>query len=434
MERVFPLLEEAFFKGIEAASPERAIPAHLKSEGGRLLVNRDGRWEDISPGVKGRLLIISTGKAAGGMYRAAVKVTGIPHVGIVASPDPHASCPGADHFRGGHPFPDSGSVASARAILSAMAGIGEQDTLLYLVSGGSSSVVALPEGKIPLKDKVAAIRAVMHAGASIFQLNGFRKAISRVKGGKLARGLGPCRAGALVISDVPGNDLSVIGSGPLFAGGSPPDPLRVIEDLSVSGKIPPSVMAYLREAREGETDVRPVASVPHVVIADNGRALEAAGTFLATKGYGVVISDLQYQGEALAAGISLGKRALSVREKAPPGKTAWICGGETVVTVRGRGRGGRNQELAIGAALSLDGTEGVAGLSAATDGIDGNSTAAGGFFDGRLIGRGRETGMDHEGYIAESDSSAFLSGTGYSFTTGPTGTNVMDLFLCLIDR
>jgi glycerate-2-kinase len=434
MDRSFPLLREAFRKGVEGASPHSAVSAFLKKEAGRLLVKGEDSWRNISPGSEGKIFLISTGKAASGMYRAAVLITGEPDTGIVASGDISASCQGATCFRAGHPFPNEGSVTAARAILSAIASAGEEDTLLYLLSGGSSAMVALPEEGISLEDKIKTIQTVMTAGASIGQLNCVRKVISQVKGGKLARGLRTHRACVLVISDVPGNELSVIGSGPLYSQTTTPDPLGVIEALSVAGSVPPSVMRFLREKGEREIEAPSRRDIDHVIIADNNSALRTAGTFLQSHGYRVVISEDQYEGEALAAGISLGRRVLEISEKSPHGNTAFLSGGETVVKVRGRGTGGRNQELAIGAAMFLKGTEGVVGLAAATDGIDGNSKAAGAFFDGRLLDRARRRGMDHEQYIKESDSFTFLNGTGYSFITGQTGTNVIDLFICLIHR
>jgi glycerate-2-kinase len=434
MKRLFPLLTEAFRKGVEGASPDSAVPAFLRKDGGRLLAKGDRGWIDISPAAGGKLIVIATGKAALGMYRAATAVTGIPHTGIVVSNDPADRLPGARHLRGTHPFPDESSVEAAEVVYATVCGLSEEDSILYLLSGGSSSMVCLPEREISLEEKVETTRVLMLAGASIEELNTVRKAISRVKGGKLAGVLGTGRGCVLVISDVPGNDLSVIGSGPLYSGKVGGDPLRVMKNLSVTEKVPPAVVRFLREGRDGKDAASPVKEIPHIIIADNSRALVCAASCLASQGYHIEVAKEQFSKEALTTGTRLGRAALKIRESKEHEKTALLAGGETVVRVRGGGKGGRNQEMAIGAALSLSGTGGVVGLCAGTDGTDGNSSAAGGFFDGSLIEQTRSMGADYERYLANSDSYTFMQKTGYCLVTGPTGTNVMDLFLCLIHR
>ncbi len=434
MKSLFPLLTEAFRKGVEGANPDSAVPAFLRKDGGRLLAKGNRGWIDISPATGGKMIVIATGKAAPGMYRAAVAVTGRPHTGIVISGDPSDRLPGARHLKGTHPFPDESSVEAAEVVYATVCGLAEEDSLLYLLSGGSSSMVCLPEREISLEEKVETTRALMLAGASIEELNTVRKSISRVKGGKLAGVLGTGRGCVLVISDVPGNDLSVIGSGPLYSGKEGGNPLRVMKNLSVTEKVPPAVVRFLREGGDGKDASPPVKEIPHIIIADNSRALACAASFLASHGYRIEVAKEQFSNEALSAGTRLGRAALKFRESKEHEKTALLAGGETVVRVRGAGKGGRNQEMAIGAALSLSGTSGVVGLCAGTDGTDGNSEAAGGFFDGSLIERARSMGADYERYIANSDSFAFMQKTGYFLVTGPTGTNVMDLFLCLIHR
>jgi glycerate 2-kinase len=434
MKRLFPLLTEAFLKGVEGANPHSAVPAFLRKDGCRLLAKGGRGWIDISPAAGGKLVVIATGKAAPGMYRAATSVTGRPHTGIVVSGDPDDRLPGARHLRGTHPFPDENSVEAAEVVYATVCGLAEEDSLFYLLSGGSSSMVCLPEGEISLEEKVETTRALMLAGASIEELNTVRKAISRVKGGKLAGALGTGRGCVLVISDVPGNDLSVVGSGPLYSGKVGSDPLQVMKNLSVTEKIPPAVVRFLREGRNRKDAASSVKEIPHIIIADNDRALSCAASCLASHGYRIELLKEQFSNEALSAGTLLGRAARKIRESKGGEKTALLAGGETVVRVRGGGKGGRNQEMAIGAALSLSGTGGVVGLCAGTDGTDGNSGAAGGFFDGSLIERARSIGADYERYLANSDSHAFMQKTGYCLVTGPTGTNVMDLFLCLIHR
>lgn len=295
-------------------------------------------------------------------------------------------------------------------------------------------MVCLPEPGISLEEKAQTIGALMRSGASIADLNGIRKALSQVKGGKLGRAVRTPRACVLVISDVPGNDLSTIGSGPFFPHGDARDPIRIIESLSATERVPSSVLRFLEIKKMNDSAPSFVESIPHTIIADNGTALSHAGEHLTSCGYRLEVPGEQIMGEAFSTGSFLAGMALGLQRSGRTKKTAFLAGGETVVTVRGAGRGGRNQELAIGAALSLTGTEGIVGLSAATDGIDGNSEAAGGFFDGSLLSTAQTMGAYPERYLADNDSYTLLDMTGYSFVTGPTGTNVMDIFLCLIHR
>ena len=423
-----PLIEEAFFAGVSAAAPEATIPNCLVREGKRIYLRKKGKIADMTPLLGGRLCIIASGKAASRMFRTTTSITGTPNIGLVISPPGDVPIPGTPWIRGSHPYPDSDSLLAARKILQLLSDLKPEDSLIFLLSGGSSSMTCHPPESLTLEDKVATLRAVMEAGASIFQLNRVRRALSITKGGDLARSTRAGKICVLVMSDVPGNDLNTIGSGPFFASSSPDNPIEVIRELSLSRSIPRNALKLLIE----KTDNASLLShIPHVIISDNGTALAGSKSYLEGKGYNVILLDTPYDGPALSCGESFGRW---IRSRVGTGRaraTAYLGGGETVVKVTGEGRGGRNQVMAVGAGKALSRTS-VTGLCAGTDGIDGDSPAAGGFFDGNLMSMASDASLDPDSFLENCDSYTFLHTLGYSFKTGPTGLNVMDISICLV--
>jgi glycerate-2-kinase len=424
----------------------------------------------------GQVRVIAFGKAAAAMARGAISALGsrVRH-GIVVVPhgtvqDVAVRVP-LEIRTGGHPEPDADSVAAGRAVLDVARRTGPDEVLLALVSGGGSAIVALPPNGVSLDDVVGVTRALMHAGAPIDALNVVRKHLDALKGGRLARASTAGATVALLLSDVPGDRADVIASGP-FA----PDPttiddaIAVLREYGVWSTVPDRVRSYLeRAARSAERDSPAVGDpcfdrVTSAVIGGNGTALAAAARTAASLGYRVELDPEALVGEARDVGrrfvVAAGTGDVGGRSGAsvPPGDArgrfaavttagsatgeagsasvaSAVCrlaGGETTVTVRGGGRGGRNQELVLGAALAIDGVEAVVIASVGTDGIDGPTGAAGAIADGATIRRARERGLDAGEHLTRNDAFAFFEPLDDLIVTGPTGTNVMDVQLALV--
>lgn len=343
----------------------------------------------------------------------------------------------------GHPVPDERSVLGAQAVLDVARRAGEDDFVLVVISGGGSALLTLPAPGLTLDDIRVTTDVLLRAGATINELNAVRKHLSAVKGGQLARALAPARVIGLVLSDVIGNPLDVIASGPLS-----PDPTtfvdawRVLEKYEVTEDVPRRVREHLQAGMAGAIPETPKPGDPvfdlvHVVIVgDNARAASAAARAAAEKGYRTLILTTFLEGEArevAKAVAALGKEIVRYRRPLPP-PACLILGGETTVTVRGSGKGGRNQELALSAALALAGWQGITVVALGTDGTDGPTDAAGGMADGETVARAREAGLDPVEHLQNNDAYTLLAATQDLIRTGPTRTNVNDLVFVFVER
>jgi glycerate-2-kinase len=345
----------------------------------------------------------------------------------------------AEIIIGGHPAPDDGSVRAGERALALAHGVGNDDALLVLLSGGGSALMVLPAEEITLKDLRETADLVMRAGANITELNCVRKHTDRLKGGRLARAAQPARVIALLLSDVTGDALDAIASGPLSPDTtSYADALHVLDTLHVRDDVPRAVVEHLERGVRGEIPDSPRADDPcfnavttHIV-GNVDTALEGARSEAERLGYSAAVSAARVVGEARTAGTALARNALEVRETAHTQPLCLLSGGETTVTVRGTGKGGRNQELALAAAIALDGTDGITVVSLGTDGIDGPTDAAGAVVDGTTVERARALGLDAHAMLANNDAYTFFAATGDLLHTGPTGTNVTDLQIVVI--
>jgi glycerate-2-kinase len=341
----------------------------------------------------------------------------------------------------GHPVPDARCEAAARAALALVARVRPADVLLVLLSGGASSLLACPSRGLSLDDIAKCTSLLLAAGADIEQMNAVRKHLSEVSGGRLAAAAGAGRIEVLVISDVPGDRFDVIGSGP-FSGDPTTfsDARAVFETFGLTNRIPRRVAEHLAAGARGEIAETPTPGAAHFdrvrthLLASNFTALEAAGEAARKLGWRPVLRPGCLRGEARNAGRRLAALAAAVDAALDSGEPrCLVAGGETIVTVRGAGRGGRNQELALAAASGIAGRRSVAMLAAGTDGGDGPTDAAGAFADAGTVARGRAEGVSAEAALADNDSNGFFRAEGGLFVTGPTGTNVMDLALVVID-
>jgi hydroxypyruvate reductase len=385
--------------------------------------------------------VIAAGKAAAGMTAAALETLGNRVAScVVAAPantleNTHAafSAPYIRVFAAGHPLPDASSAAAATAALHAVRSAAPDDVVVVLLSGGASSLLALPSDGISVEDYRDTTRVLQNAGASIDELNCVRKQIDVVKAGGLARAAAPRRVVALIISDVVDNRLDVIGSGPLTPDSTGPlDALAVLRRYNVVAQVPSGVLRHIENASRSNDRDRSAVSYEHVrtqIIADNRHALDAAVAYSRKLGYNAVLIAEPTTGPARDAGRYIGARLRAAQPDAAP--SCMLAGGETTVVVTGNGIGGRNQELALAAAIEIDRLSNCVLLSAGTDGIDGPTHAAGAIVDGGTCDRIRSVGLVPAELLGRNDSYTALAASDDLLITGPTGTNVMDIQILL---
>jgi hydroxypyruvate reductase len=423
---------------LRAADPAALVRRSLRVRGGTLEVG--GLRQPLGGG---RLVLLAVGKAAATMARAAEQALGR-HLDAglaVAS----ATFPGLERTRlmvAGHPIPDARGEAAAGEAEALARGLGADDLLIVLVSGGASALLPAPAEGVTLADKASVTALLLRAGATIAELNAVRKHLSRLKGGGLARAAAPARVVGLVLSDVVGDDLSTIGSGPLS-----PDPTTyadaegVLRARGVWGSVPEAVRARLAAGVAGTFPETPKPGdalferVSAHVVGSNRLSVVAGARSARRLGLRPVVLTTRLEGEAREAArvlVAVLRECVDSGHPAPP-PVCLLAGGETTVTVRGDGRGGRNQELVVAAAEVLAGFPGpVVVASLGTDGIDGRSDAAGGVADDTSAARARELGLPPAAhFLSRSDSNAYLAPLGDLIMTGPTGTNVMDVTVLL---
>lgn len=419
---------------LAAADPVAVVGSALRIEGGRLLAG--GRAVELDP--SSRVWLVAFGKASCGMARAAIEVLG-PRIsaGVVAHPrgiEPEGDWPpGVRRFAAGHPLPDEESLRAGEAAIEMLRHAGRRDVVLVLGSGGGSALFESLHPGVTLADLRSVTEAVQHAGADIMGLNIVRRALSRIKGGGLTRAAGPARVVTLLLSDVIGDVIETIASGPTVD--TPTGPREALEVLARHGltKGFPAVTAVLRQA--GPTGTGPVSAAERItqVVASNRIAGQALCVEAEARGFRTLLLTDRLQGEARDAGRLIGgiARGLSEGRLPFPAPACVVLGGETTVTVRGNGRGGRNLELALGAALALDGCRNAAVFSFATDGVDGSSRAAGAVARGDTLARAQQLGLSAHRALADNDSEPFFAALTDLWITGPSGTNVNDLVLAL---
>ena len=380
--------------------------------------------------------LIAAGKAAVPMAEALLSgVPGRPALAMAVAPDVTAALPGdLEYFTGGHPVPTPGSLAAGRRALDVARATGPDDVLVVLLSGGASSLLESPADGVSLADLQATTARLLRAGADIRALNAVRKHLSRVKGGRLASAC-PGRTVALIISDVVGDDLAVIASGPTVADPTTyGDALAVLDRFGGIGLYPTPVVEALGEGVSGIRADTPkagsagLARTTTTIVGAGRDAIEGARREAEARGYDVDVDAVPVTGEARAAAGSLLARVEAVAA-GPRRRVCLLSGGETTVTVTGTGKGGRNQELALALAGPLSGLPGLAvAASVGTDGIDGPTDAAGAIADTTTIGRARAAGLQApDEYLRDNDAYAFFRGLGDLVMTGPTGTNVGDI-------
>jgi len=387
-----------------------------------------------------RLVVVAAGKAAAPMAAALEAVAGDQVArGVAVTKDGHGRRLARLALReAAHPVPDARCEAAAREVLELARGAAPDEELVVLLSGGASALLACPAPGLSLADLAAATELLLAGGADIEETNAVRKHLSALSGGRLARAWAGGPVTVLAVSDVPGDRLDVIGSGP--CAGDPTgfaDAVAVLRRRGPWERVPEVVRVHLEAGARGEREETPgpgdpvVARVVSRVVASNAMALEAARRAAVARGLRAEVDPEPLAGEAREAAPRLLQRARKASGGAP---LVWLAGGETTVTLgRSPGRGGRNQELALAAAVALDGAGDAALLAAGTDGTDGPTDAAGAYADGGSVRRGTALGLDAARLLDHHDAYRFFDAEGGLLRTGPTGTNVMDLALFRID-
>lgn len=424
---------EIFAAGVAAVRPELLLPDRVALSGDRLRV---GACEyRLRPGQKVHLF--GSGKAAAGMARALLPVLGARLAGgcIVTATDEAVA--GLEVIRGSHPIPDRESLRGGVRLWAGLSGLEPGDFFIYLLSGGSSALIELPLEPLTLDEMQETSRLLLRHNVPIREVNTVRKHLSALKGGRLGQAT-KGRGVVLVISDVVGDDLETIGSGPLYADSSTyGQALAILERAGLTAKVPAAVLTLLREGAAGrrpETPASPSENIRHFLIGSNRVALEGAAGKAADLGFAARIMTSQLEGEAEAAAgfiCALGREIARYQPPPPPGAVL-LFGGETTVTVTGGGRGGRNQQLALAALARLGADPDLTLLSGGTDGIDGNSLAAGAVAEAAGFQAAVSKGLDPGRYLAAHDATSFFEQIDGLVETGPIGTNVMDLVILIV--
>ena len=428
-----------FDAGVAAADPGRCIRQTLAVTGDEL---HCGPLR-FSLDTISSLRLVGAGKATAAMAAAAEAILG-DHIdcGAINTKYGHAlPLTQIETFEAGHPVPDEAGVAGARRQLALLAGLDPDALVLGLFSGGGSALLPAPAEGLTLAEKQETTRLLLACGATIDEINALRKHLSAIKGGLLARAAAPARVVALMLSDVIGDPLDTIASGPTHPDSTTfGDCLAIVDRYDLRHQLPTPVRQHLEAGTRGERPETPKPGDPcfaraeSLVIGNSRLAIDAAAHKASALGYEVLVLTSRLQGEARHAATALVSIAQETAETNRPisRPACLIAGGETTVTLRGDGKGGRNQELALAASLQLDGWSAITLLSGGTDGTDGPTDAAGALADSQTLSRARAQDLDARAFLDRHDSYSFFAALGDLVITGPTGTNVMDLQIVLI--
>lgn len=412
-------LRMLFDAAVAAAQPSVCVPPYLPAP------------------PRGRTVVVGAGKASAAMAAAVEAHWPGPLAGLVVTRYGHAvPCRDIEIVEAAHPVPDAAGLRAAERILEMVGGLGADDLVLCLISGGGSALLSLPAAGVAADDKRMVTKELLRCGATIAEINTVRKHLSAVKGGRLAAACAPARVVSLLISDVPGDDPSTIASGPTAA-----DPTTFAEARAVLAKYriapPPAVAAHLATAVD-ETpkpgDPR-LAGVGNILVATPQMSLEAAAQAARQAGVTPVILGDAVEGEAREVARVMAAIARQVRRHGQPAAAPCVLlsGGETTVTLRGRGRGGRNTEFLLALAVALDGEAGIHAIACDTDGIDGSEDNAGALLSPDTLARAAAAAVDAKARLADNDGYGFFAALGDLVTTGPTHTNVNDFRAILVE-
>jgi glycerate 2-kinase len=433
-----------FSDAVSAVDPSRGLERMLRVDRHVLFVKEGEHSEKaFDLGRFKRIYLIGTGKASASMAQAIERILGERiSRGVITTKYGHGlSLAATEVIESGHPLPDRNGLEGARKVRDMLRETDSEDLVIFVLSGGGSALLPLPVEGITLAEKQEATQFLLDCGADIREINTVRKHISQIKGGWLARWAYPSTVIAFLLSDVVGDPLDVIGSGPTV-----PDPStyeeawEILARYDLIGRIAPSIRIHLHFGREGKVQETPKPGDPvfekvtNILVGSNILALRAADRKARSLGFNTLILSSSIVGETREAArfhTAVAKEIIATGH--PLHRPACILsGGETTVTIRGRGLGGRNQEFALAAALEIDGPGNIVFLSGGTDGTDGPTDAAGAIADHTTVTRAKEMGMDPRSHLEENNAYPFFRNLGDLLMTGPTRTNVMDVRILLV--
>jgi hydroxypyruvate reductase len=411
-----------FMAGVAAADPHDAVVNALEIH--------NGEWSGA-----GKVHVIAAGKGAVPMMRAALETLPAGKIGatlVVTNYENVTEIEGVTVMGASHPLPDRNGAEAAAAVERIASEAATSDLVLCLISGGASALLPAPVEGVTLDEKIATSDFLLKSGADIVAMNTVRKALSRLKGGGLARAISPAQGLALILSDVPGDDLAIIASGPTVADPAPPQKaLEIVRDLGIADRLPESVLAHL-EKRAAEPAADFVHTTENILIGSNRISLSATENAAHHRGYKPIVLSEWLEGDVQAAAESFHAAAFRASSK---GRVAILAGGETSVHVTGSGKGGRNQEMALRFAVLCEASplpRGWAFLSGGTDGRDGPTDAAGGLVTPKTIAALDAKDLSVDAYLSDNDAYHALKEADALLMTGATGTNVADLQVLLL--
>jgi hydroxypyruvate reductase len=430
---------EIFQAALRAVDPVEAILRRVKVENGTLLIGeRRFELDDYN-----RILVVGAGKADAPMAQAVERILGERVTdGVIVVKDGHGlPLKQVRVYEASHPVPDKRGIRGTKDVLSMVSSAGERDLVICVISGGGSALLVAPVKGVSLGDKQEVTQLLLACGATIHEINTVRKHLSRVKGGGLARLAHPATVVSLILSDVVGDDLDVIASGPTVPDSSTfRQAAQVLRGYGIWDRVPESVRAHMQKGVDGVMEETLKPGDPSFqgdsweLVGTNLQALRAASKEAERQGYGPLILSGMIEGETREVAkvhAAIAKEVLSSGN--PFGSPACILsGGETTVTLQGKGLGGRNLEFALASAIALDGEKHVVVLSGGTDGTDGPTDAAGALADWDTLVRARAKGLDPEDHLQRNDSYPFFQALEDLLMTGPTRTNVMDVRIMLV--
>ncbi len=429
-ERVLPILSAA----LEAVDPMRAVQLHMSLTDDELRIGQLTydlhKYRDI--------YVIGGGKASASMARATEQILGERlTAGLINTKYGYlAETEIVRINEAGHPVPDAAGMSGAKQMAELAAGASDGDLVICLISGGGSALMTLPVVGITLADMEALTSVLLRSGATINEINAIRKHLSQIKGGNLSRLAYPAEVVSLILSDVVGNPLDVIASGPTVPDSSTfAQAYGILQRYGLLEELPASIASHLRQGKEGTIPETPKEGDPifakthNLIIGSNEAAAQAAIAKAETLGFNTMLLSTFVEGEAREAAHIFSAIAKEILNSGNPvaRPACVIAGGETTVSIRGEGKGGRNQELALAAAIQIDGLDEAMIVALATDGTDGPTDAAGAIADGSTMQRAREQELHANEYLRNNDSYHFFEALGDLIVTGPTNTNVNDL-------
>ena len=440
MEDKKKALKDIFRAGLKAVDPEQAVRKYVRREENTLLVGDHLYSLDRFK----RVFLVGAGKGTAPMAKALEDILGnwLTEGWIIVKYGHGTSLRKTHVMEAGHPIPDEAGLKAAEELLRQIQKCKEGDLAICAFSGGGSALLPAPSPPLTLDQKQESTRLLLECGATIDEINAIRKHLSRSKGGWLAKAAYPATVVSLLLSDVIGDRLDVIASGPTVPDESTySDCIHIVERYDLADRLPSEVVERFKKGAAGVVPETPkkgdpvFSKVQNLIVGNNRESLLAAKEKAVSLGYNTLVLTSQIEGEAREVAhvfSAIGKEVCQAGFPLSP-PACLLAGGETTVTIHGRGKGGRNQELALACAIAIDGWERISLLSAGTDGTDGPTDAAGAIIDGTTCMRARQENLDPHVFLMANDSNSFFESLGDLLKTGPTRTNVMDIICMLVD-